>query len=84
MSITTYDPLVSISTRAVAHLGQADSVAVLPGQQPLREDQSGRTGVDGTGHRGPDVPINSIHALFVYFNSLLSLLSLVKTEKTLN
>lgn len=51
--------LISISARAVAHLGQADSVPVLPGEQPPGEDQSGSTRVDGTSHRGPDDPVNS-------------------------
>lgn len=73
--------LISISARAVAHLGQADSVAVLPGEQPPGEDQSGSTRVDGTSHRGTDDTINHTHTL-VYI-TLLSLLSLVKTERLL-
>lgn len=47
-----------VSSRAAAHLGQTDPVALLPGQQPAGEDQSGGTRVDGAGHGGPDVPIN--------------------------
>lgn len=70
--------LVSISARAVAHLGQADSVAVLPGEQPPGEDQSGGTRVDGTSHRGTDDTIK--HTLL--YITFLSLLLLVKTEKT--
>lgn len=35
-------------------MGQADSVAVFPGEQPAGEDQSDSPRVDSTGHGGPD------------------------------
>lgn len=56
--LTNMTSLISNSTRAFAYLGQADSVTVLPGEQPSGENQSGSTGVDGTSHRGADDTIN--------------------------